>query len=64
MNCIRCGSGAINHHMHGRDKSDPDLCDVCYWRKRASKPNIDIWDFSHSKSCNCFVCIRRRTNNG
>jgi hypothetical protein len=21
--------------MHGRDGSDPDLCDVCYWRKRA-----------------------------
>jgi hypothetical protein len=30
-----CGSYAINHHCHGRDGSDPDLCDVCYWRKRA-----------------------------
>lgn len=30
-----CGSAAINHHRHGRDGSDPDLCDVCYWRKRA-----------------------------
>ena len=32
--CKRCGSYAINHHQHGRDGSDPDLCDVCYWRKR------------------------------
>jgi hypothetical protein len=30
-NCERCGSYAINHHCHGRDGSDPDLCDVCYW---------------------------------
>jgi len=33
--CKRCGSYAINHHSHGRDGNDPDLCDVCYWRKRA-----------------------------
>lgn len=33
--CSRCGSFAINHHSHGRDGTDPDLCDVCYWRKRA-----------------------------
>lgn len=35
MKCRECGSYAINHHLHGRDGSDPDLCDVCYWRKRA-----------------------------
>ena len=35
MRCERCGSYAINHHHHGRDGSDPNLCDVCYWRKRA-----------------------------
>lgn len=34
MNQCKCGSYAINHHMHGRDGSDPDLCDVCYWRKK------------------------------
>lgn len=34
-NCSKCGSYAINHHLHGRDGSDPDLCDVCYWRGRA-----------------------------
>lgn len=33
--CKRCGSYAINHDHHGRDGSDADLCDVCYWRKRA-----------------------------
>ena len=34
INC-KCGSYAINHNAHGRDGSDPDLCDVCYWRSRA-----------------------------
>lgn len=33
--CKRCKSWAINHNSHGRDGSDGDLCDVCYWRKRA-----------------------------
>lgn len=32
--CNACGSHAINHHLHGRDGNDLDLCDVCYWRKR------------------------------
>ena len=32
--CARCGSYAINHNSNGRYGSDPDLCDVCYWRKR------------------------------
>ena len=31
---------AINHNHHGRDGSDPDLCDVCYWRKRAKNNQI------------------------
>jgi len=35
MQQCKCGSFAINHNHHGRDGSDPDLCDVCYWRKRA-----------------------------
>jgi hypothetical protein len=35
MTCKRCGSFAINHHCHGRDGTDKDLCDVCFWRKRA-----------------------------
>lgn len=34
MNQCKCGSYAINHHLHGRDGSEPDLCDVCYWRKK------------------------------
>ncbi len=34
--CKVCGSLAINDHMHGRVKGkDLNLCDVCYWRKRA-----------------------------
>jgi len=36
MKCKECGSHAINRHLHGRDGSDLDLCDVCYWRKRAN----------------------------
>ena len=35
MSCKRCGSFAINPNSHGRDDTDLDLCDVCYWRKRA-----------------------------
>ena len=35
--CKVCGSYAINPQMHGRDKTDLDLCDVCYWRKRADQ---------------------------
>jgi hypothetical protein len=37
-----CGSYAINHQHHGRDGSDPDLCDVCYWRKRANDAADEI----------------------
>lgn len=37
VSCRVCSSCAINHHCHGRDGSDPDLCDVCYWRKRAEE---------------------------
>lgn len=33
--CKQCGSHAINPHRHGRDNTDLDLCDVCYWRTRA-----------------------------
>jgi hypothetical protein len=37
-----CGSYAINDYLHGRDGTDSDLCDVCYWRKRAGKSTLDI----------------------
>jgi len=43
--CKRCGSFAVNPHLHGREKGkDLHLCDVCYWRKRAesSKHSIPI----------------------
>ena len=50
--CTECGSYAINHHCHGRDGSDPELCDVCYWRKRASeleqaRRTSEYWKASH-----------------
>lgn len=41
MQCKRCGSWAINHNSHGRCGSDPRLCDVCYWRKRAEEDAAD-----------------------
>jgi len=35
--CKTCYSYAINPHTHGREAGvDLDLCDVCYWRKRAA----------------------------
>lgn len=40
--CKICGSYAINHHLHGRDGSDDDLCDVCFWRKRAKVVHISL----------------------
>ena len=36
--CKVCGSYAINPHCHGREEGvDLDLCDVCYWIKRAQQ---------------------------
>ena len=38
IRCERCGSHAVNPGRSGRDmQSDLDLCDVCYWRKRAEQ---------------------------
>jgi hypothetical protein len=37
MKQCKCGSYAINHNCHDRDGSDGDLCDVCYWKKRANE---------------------------
>ncbi len=39
MQQCKCGSYAINQALHGRDTTDLDLCDVCYWRKRANYIN-------------------------
>ena len=40
-----CGSHAINPGQSGRDDaSDLDLCDVCYWRKRAQPEPRPISD--------------------
>lgn len=61
MRCIRCGSYAINHGSHGRDGSDPELCDVCYWRKRAeeSAKNTTI---SPIKFAQCADCANNALN--
>ena len=40
--CNQCGSYAINHHHHGRDGSDPDLCDVCYWHTRHARLQTEL----------------------
>ena len=57
--CKQCGSYAINPGMHGRDGSDVDLCDVCYWRKRSDKlarlvkeHNDKMWNGCLSTRCN------------
>lgn len=34
--CKECGSYAINLNVRGRDNSHPDLCDVCYWKQKAT----------------------------
>ena len=53
MRCKICGSMAINPHMHGRDNADLDLCDVCYWRKRANgaKPTLSEGADGGLKAC-------------
>ena len=54
--CKRCGSYAINHTLHGRDGSDHDLCDVCYWRKRAEvvfQPGVED---GRAKDTHCAMC--------
>jgi hypothetical protein len=39
--CTECGSMAINPRLRGRQEGvDLDLCDVCYWRKRAASAGI------------------------
>ena len=46
--CTRCRSGAINPSDHGRTEgADLDLCDVCYWRKRAQPEPRPIAEASY-----------------
>ena len=44
MKSCKCGSYAINPGQHGRDDTDLDLCDVCFWRKRATTSAQDRED--------------------
>ena len=53
MQCTTCGSYAINHSSHGRDGSDGDKCDVCYWRSRAERYAellTEIGNYAHDHS--------------
>jgi len=40
--CKRCGSYAINHDSHGRDGTQKNLCDVCFWRNKFEKAEKKI----------------------
>jgi len=40
--CKNCGSCAINHNHYGRDGTDPNLCDACYWRTKAERSASDV----------------------
>jgi len=65
INCKNCGSYAINPRLHGRQKGvDLDLCDVCYWRKRAEEYPQKIYirpvyNGSGRKDWDCSECEYR-----
>jgi hypothetical protein len=42
MCCKNCKSYAINPHLHGRDGSKLDICDVCYWRYNAAMQGLTL----------------------
>jgi len=43
IKCTKCGSYATNIGRDGRDYvTDIDLCDVCYWKKRAYEAEAKI----------------------
>ena len=49
---------AINPASHGRDKTDLDLCDVCYWRKRAEYERAMV--HSCGPTCTRAGCVNAR----
>ena len=56
MPCKNCGSYAINPDHHGRDGTDLDLCDVCYWRKRSEDAQAEIRNNSALvNACHTFI---------
>jgi Zn-finger protein len=65
MKQCKCGSYAINPHLHGRQ---PDLftymCDVCYWRHKAETAEnllecIKISISNHEKTEQAYGTLRR-----
>ena len=58
MKKCKCGSYAINPNHHGRDGTDLDLCDVCYWRKRAEDLNVS--DGDGCEQCENYDLVKKR----
>lgn len=62
-NQCQCGSYAINPILHGRTEGiDLNLCDVCYWRKRASARidhdgALSCSDCANSSDVTCAMCF-------
>lgn len=60
-----CGSYAINPTLKGREEGlDENLCDVCYWRKRATEKDLVIMELQCKIECltpgerSCKGCFR------
>ena len=62
--CKVCGSYGINQHLHDRITGiDLDLCDVCYWKKRAIV--VQCTECRFSRVCGKrLMCARNVTENG
>lgn len=55
-----CDSKMINPGKHGRDEtSDLDLCDVCYWRKRAESNALPDADYTLTEH-GMWLTLKRR----
>jgi len=49
-----CISQAINHHHHGRNFDDLQLCDVCFWRAKAEQmERVVAAAECVGRGCNC-----------
>ena len=61
-----CGSFAINSNRHGRDATNTDLCDVCYWRTRAEVAEQQAAQYKETLLAvnNLLIGIRKRNQGG
>ena len=62
----KCGSYAINPHMHGRDHTYLGLCDVCYWRSHTEilKRQVEVLVELVDKSNCCDFCGANKCSEG